>query len=277
MSTAHTLQPLIGNQDFSPSIFEIDKEKGLVNLTKIAKHFDKRVNDWAVLSSTQRFLNAFFSKNPEPENLVVVNGGLSGNGTWASRKIAIKFAEWISVDFEIFTNDILDELFQKGTVSIRPQTMLERMEAMAHETLEAVREIKLRDAAIFELESRNAIAEETIEHKDNVIVDMTSTVESKTFRDKVNEICRFRAKGMYGARFNKLYREYKYRYHTDIKIRARNAGYTDVLEYAEANDYIEKLYTLALLLFEVTEKEETEDNKNIVQFTLKKGKDIIPL
>lgn len=31
---------------FDISLFEIDKEKNLVNLTKIANHFGKRVNKW---------------------------------------------------------------------------------------------------------------------------------------------------------------------------------------------------------------------------------------
>jgi hypothetical protein len=97
---------------FDPSLFQIDKEKGLVNLTKIANHFDKRVAKWKELPSTQRFLQAFFEKNPESENWTVVNGGPQ-NGTWASKKIALKFAEWISVDFEIFANQVLDDYFSK--------------------------------------------------------------------------------------------------------------------------------------------------------------------
>jgi len=95
---------------FDVSLFEIDKEKGLVNLTKIAKHFDKDIFDWKRLPATQRFLTAFKEKNPDRENLVVVNGG-NKNGTWASKKLALKFAEWISVDFEIFANEVLDNHF----------------------------------------------------------------------------------------------------------------------------------------------------------------------
>ena len=106
------------NNSFDISIFEIDKEKQLINLTKICQHFDRRIAKWKELPTTQRFLEAFFAKNPESENWVVVNGGNSGNGTWASRRVALKLAEWISVDFEIWCNEKLDELFQKGTVSL---------------------------------------------------------------------------------------------------------------------------------------------------------------
>ena len=41
------------NIEFDISIFEIDKQKNLVNITKIAKYFNKRVNDWRQLPSTK--------------------------------------------------------------------------------------------------------------------------------------------------------------------------------------------------------------------------------
>jgi hypothetical protein len=106
--------------NFDLSIFEVDQTKGMVNLTKIAEHFGKKVIDWKRLPNTKKFLKAFFNKNPECENLTVVNGGISSNGTWASRKLALKFAEWISVDFEIYANEVIDELFQTGKVELRP-------------------------------------------------------------------------------------------------------------------------------------------------------------
>lgn len=112
-------QTEMGNFDIS--IFEIDQEKGLVNLTKIAEHFSKKVFDWKRLPATQRFLTAFFRKNPERENLATVQGG-NKQGTWASRKIALKFAEWISVDFEIYCNEKLDELFQTGKTELKAHT-----------------------------------------------------------------------------------------------------------------------------------------------------------
>lgn len=103
------------NIEFDISIFEIDKQKNLVNITKIAKYFNKRVNDWRQLPSTKRFLEAFFNKNPLQENLVTIQGG-TNQGTWVSKKLAIKFAEWISVDFEVYANEQLDKLFNDHTI-----------------------------------------------------------------------------------------------------------------------------------------------------------------
>lgn len=109
---------------FDISIFEIDKNKGMVNLTKIANHFGKEVRAWNQLASTKKFLTAFFVKNPMSENMITAIGGNNEQGTWASRKLALKFAEWISVDFEIYANEVIDELFATGKVELQPQRKL---------------------------------------------------------------------------------------------------------------------------------------------------------
>lgn len=104
---------------FDISIFEIDKEKQLVNLTKICQYFGKNINQWKRLPNTKRFFRAFFFKNPECDNYIVVNGGDFSKGTWGSRRIALKLAEWISVDFEVWANEQLDTLLQTGKVELK--------------------------------------------------------------------------------------------------------------------------------------------------------------
>jgi phage antirepressor YoqD-like protein len=127
---------IFNSQDelFDVSMFDIDQEKQLVNITKIAKFFGKEVSKWNELPSTIKFLNAFNKKSPTSENVVTVRGGNDKHkqGTWVHRKIAIKFAEWINTDFEIWCNDKLDELFQTGSVSLinqfqMPQTFGEAL------------------------------------------------------------------------------------------------------------------------------------------------------
>jgi hypothetical protein len=94
------------SQVFDLTILEV--VDGKVNLTKICQHFDKRIDHWLKAKSTQRFLEAY---------RVTPNGGtleiLPGKATFGDRRIAIKLAEWISVDFEIWCSQKIDELFQK--------------------------------------------------------------------------------------------------------------------------------------------------------------------
>jgi phage antirepressor YoqD-like protein len=111
------------DNQFDISIFEIDKTKNMVNLTKLAKCFNKDVNQWKRLPNTVDFLRAWKQVNELCENHIVsLEGGAgSGAGTWAHREIALKFAQWISSDFEVFCIKKLDELFQTGTTTIAMQ------------------------------------------------------------------------------------------------------------------------------------------------------------
>lgn len=122
---------IYNGKKFDLSLFEIDPEKGLVNLTRIAKAVGKRVDAWRQLTSTIAFLEAFAKANPNTEIMCSVKGGDGQQGTWVHRKIAIKFAQWISPEFEVWCIDALDELFQKGTVSINiPKTRIEALKQL---------------------------------------------------------------------------------------------------------------------------------------------------
>jgi hypothetical protein len=125
---------LVQPTSFDISMFEVDKEKGLVNLTKIAQYFGKDIFDWKRLPNTVRYLEALEAKNSLRDNLVVVNGG-DKPGTWASKQIARKFSAWVSLDFELYLDDKIDELFTKGYTSIDGQSRLTQKEYLLVEQL----------------------------------------------------------------------------------------------------------------------------------------------
>jgi hypothetical protein len=135
------MQPILYNgRTFDMSLFEIDPDKQMVNLTKIAKAVGKDVAQWRRLEKTKQFLDAYQRKNSDMQNPhITIHKGNTGDeqGTWVHRKIAIKFAEWISPDFEVWCNEALDELFQKGTVSIqKPKSGAEMLVMYANQLLE---------------------------------------------------------------------------------------------------------------------------------------------
>ena len=121
---------------FDVSMFEIDKEKGMINLTKIAKAFEKRLDVWLKSQSTQEFINAMDD--------LTLNGGScltseNGKGTWATRDVAIEFAQWINPKFKVFCIKKLDELFQTGKTQLAPPKEMSRKE-LAEWILEAENE-----------------------------------------------------------------------------------------------------------------------------------------
>lgn len=210
---------------FDISLFEIDQDKNLVNLTKIANHFDKRVSKWRELPSTQKFLESFFKKNPESENLTVVNGG-NKNGTWASKKLALKFAEWISVDFEIFANEVLDNYFTPKQL-----TVLDILELNTNK----IKELKAE-----------------LDYKNQIVIERAESVPAETMRLALNRVIRDYAKKQeifHPLVWGKLYEEFKYRFHIDLKARAKK-GKTKI-QIAEELGQLENLYNLSLDLFEV--------------------------
>ena len=119
--------------EFDISFLEIDKEKNMVNITKIGKPFGKRVNNWRNTDNTKEVIKIYeerYWKNSIGDNkaITTIKGSDEQQGTWVCRELAIKFAQWISPALEVWCIDALDELFQTGSVSIKELTRLEILE-----------------------------------------------------------------------------------------------------------------------------------------------------
>jgi hypothetical protein len=76
----------------------------MVNATEMAKIFDKYPKDFIILESTKLFILACLKKENSPflniekeEDLIVSK---QKSGTWMRRVLALKFAAWLSSDFE---------------------------------------------------------------------------------------------------------------------------------------------------------------------------------
>jgi phage antirepressor YoqD-like protein len=120
---------------FDASILEIDQEKGMVNLTRIAKHFGKNVKDWTRNKNTQSFLSAYATEYSDGHILLSERGVGIEQGTWAVRQVAIEFAQWISPKFKVFCIKKLDELFQTGRTEIKTFSLKESLK-LAYEAVE---------------------------------------------------------------------------------------------------------------------------------------------
>jgi phage antirepressor YoqD-like protein len=151
-------------KSFDPSIFEIDQEKGMVNLTRIAQHFGKNVNDWTRNKNTQSFFNAYTNEYPETQ-ILVVKGGNDDQGTWVPRQIAIEFAQWISPQFKVFCIKKLDELFQTGRAELFPARRLSNKEALLL-ALEAEERAEQAEQKLIEARPKVEFYDEVTESKD---------------------------------------------------------------------------------------------------------------
>lgn len=117
--------------------FEFTDGNKMVNATEMIKPFKgKRVNDFLRLQQTKRYIEALEKRYgnsriaSKREVLRVIKGGDASKGeqgTWMDEKLALKFAAWLSVEFELWVYDRIYELLTTGAVNIktyRPTTSI---------------------------------------------------------------------------------------------------------------------------------------------------------
>lgn len=113
--------------------FSFENGEVMVNATEMAKPFGKQPKDFLRTQSTQEYIMAFSGRTKcLPTDLVrVVNGGNS-YGTWLHRKLALRFAQWLSPDFAIWVDEKIEELLTTGKTKIFPTMPTTYKDALLH-------------------------------------------------------------------------------------------------------------------------------------------------
>jgi len=111
------------NYEGSEISFEFSDGNKMINATEMAREFKgKFVADFLRLKATkayvtlleQRYGNSHIGR----EVLRVVKGGSGHQGTWMDEKLALKFAAWLSPEFELWVFDRIYELLLTGQTTI---------------------------------------------------------------------------------------------------------------------------------------------------------------
>ena len=101
------------------------REDGYICLTDMAQACDKRVSNWERLDSTQEYLEALRLRDYSDVSNDVIQVNVGGNsettGTWGHRKVALRFAQWLSPDFAIQVDEWVEELLLTGKVELQPE------------------------------------------------------------------------------------------------------------------------------------------------------------
>ncbi len=85
------------------------KKTVMINASQMVKPFhSKRMNDFTSNKQTVAFVELLESKTGIPV-LTIKHGGKS-NGTWMHQKLALKFAAWLSPEFELWVFDRIEEI-----------------------------------------------------------------------------------------------------------------------------------------------------------------------
>jgi phage antirepressor YoqD-like protein len=116
------------NYQNSPVTFSKDGEV-MVNATQMAKPFGKLTANFLQTQQTKDFITAlenhYCNSNTDRYGIShtkivqVINGG-TNPGTWMHQKLALKFAAWLSPEFELWVYDRVEELLTTGKTEITP-------------------------------------------------------------------------------------------------------------------------------------------------------------
>lgn len=104
--------------------FEFTGGQSMINATEMAKPFGKRTNNFLKTGVTKAFILALESKYEREEKprkvLHIVQGGNDKElqGTWMDEHLALKFAGWLSPDFEVWVYEKIRELLTTGKTEI---------------------------------------------------------------------------------------------------------------------------------------------------------------
>lgn len=93
----------------------------MISLTDMAKANGKEAWRWLDLESTKSYLAVIAKLG---KNEVITKQGVNG-GTWASKRVAIRFAQWLSDEFAIWVDTQIEELLTTGVVKMKPLTRKE--------------------------------------------------------------------------------------------------------------------------------------------------------
>lgn len=123
-------------------------EQGWFNATQAAKKFGKRPNDWINLPDTQRYIEALIKREKQK-----IDTGLSGitnfiktqkgnsslftQGTWLHPKLAVRFAQWLDIDFALWCDEQIDQLL-RGNHPVFDHRRLRHQAAATYKALSAI-------------------------------------------------------------------------------------------------------------------------------------------
>jgi len=100
----------------------------MINATEMAALFGKNTNDFLRNQQTKNYISTLVeSDNSRFEKIVNIIHGGKYSGTWMHEQLALKFAAWLSPEFEVWVFSKIQELLLEEYVSITPPPINKRV------------------------------------------------------------------------------------------------------------------------------------------------------
>lgn len=107
--------------------FEFSDGNKMINATEMAKPFGKPVGNFLRLAETKHYIELLQKRYsdvniaPQRQAIRVIKGGAAKDGlqgTWMDERLALKFASWLSPEFEMWVYDRIFELLLTGKTAL---------------------------------------------------------------------------------------------------------------------------------------------------------------
>ena len=98
--------------------FSVENQNVMINATQMAQVFDKRVDVFLKTDHAQQYIKALENHLKNQNKLPPFGGSLEAkvvdfrgrNGVFFERRLALKFATWLDVEFELWVYTTIDKL-----------------------------------------------------------------------------------------------------------------------------------------------------------------------
>lgn len=102
--------------------FEVVGSEIMANATSMCKPFPKKnLSTWKNSKSTQEYISALKTKNPDIKNFISVKKGgniKDSQGTWVHEKLIIDLSRWLDPNFAVWCDEKIAELLKTGKTEL---------------------------------------------------------------------------------------------------------------------------------------------------------------
>jgi hypothetical protein len=228
----------------SPIQFEVINGKVMANATLMAQAHKKSFKDWYKTDKAKSYIEARRKKLLLTENqMVVVRNGGNDNGSWIHESLILRFAQWLSTEFEIWCDEKIAELLRTGKVELAPMSL---EEMMIHQLQAIVVERKRIDQIESKVDKLIKIHEGSV-NEIHFVERSTEKMPEISVREKIKKIVwaysNAKLVSMQDA-YNVIYDRLYHRYHIAIRRYKRKPKET-YLDVAEKHNFLDKMFIIA--------------------------------
>lgn len=184
--------------DGSAISFNLERDI-MINATQMAKPFGKETSQFLINQQTKDFIKVLEGRLGNP-SLEIRRGGTSP-GTWMHQKLALKFAAWLSPEFELWCFDRIEELLLDGATCVRPKTPTEALLESVQRMVDQERRLDHVESDILELKAATTVIPNfsTVAGYATFTRQMVNLQQAAIIGKKASKICRER-----GIEFGKV-------------------------------------------------------------------------